>query len=83
MPAPDLSKSPLFLDVGDRRVQVLQTMKLPRIIVFGDLLSDEECEAMSLRARGSVGWSSLEADHARSRQGGWSVVEVDKYDRVV
>lgn len=51
MPGPDLSASPLYIDAGDRRVQVLQTMQHPRVIVFGDLVSDEECEALIAAAR--------------------------------
>jgi prolyl 4-hydroxylase len=44
MPGPDLDGAPLYIDAGDRRVQVLQTMRHPRVVVFGNLLSDEECE---------------------------------------
>ena len=51
MPGPDLSVSPLYIDVGDRQVQVLQTMRHPRVIVFGDLVSDDECEALIAAAR--------------------------------
>jgi prolyl 4-hydroxylase len=51
MPGPDLSDSPLYIDVGDTRVQVLQTMRHPRVIVFGNLVSDEECEALIAAAR--------------------------------
>jgi prolyl 4-hydroxylase len=46
MPGPDLEGSPLYLDAGDRRVHVLHTVQHPRVVVFGDLLSDEECEAL-------------------------------------
>jgi prolyl 4-hydroxylase len=46
VPDPALAESPLYLDGGDRRVSVLQTMVDPRVVVFGDLLSDEECEAL-------------------------------------
>lgn len=46
VPDPDLGESPLYLDAGDRRVAVLQVMVRPRIIVFGDLLSGEECEQL-------------------------------------
>jgi prolyl 4-hydroxylase len=46
MPGPDLDGSPLYLDAGDRRVHVLHTVAHPRVVVFGDLLSDEECEAL-------------------------------------
>jgi len=51
LPGPDLSGSPLYVDAGDRRVQVLQTMRHPRVIVFGDLVSDEECRALIAAAR--------------------------------
>jgi len=51
MPGPDLSSSPLYIDAGDRQVQVLQTMRHPRVIVFGDLVSDDECEALIAAAR--------------------------------
>jgi len=51
MPGPDLSAAPLYIDTGDQRVQVLQTMRHPRVIVFGDLVSTEECEALIAAAR--------------------------------
>lgn len=51
MPGPDLSNAPLYIDAGDRRVQVLQTLRHPRVIVFGDLLSDDECEGLIQTAR--------------------------------
>jgi prolyl 4-hydroxylase len=43
VPEPQLDESPLYIDTGDRRVAVLQSMTNPRVVVFGDLLSDEEC----------------------------------------
>jgi prolyl 4-hydroxylase len=46
VPTPNLDESPLYLDAGDRQVCVLQTMYDPRVVVFGGLLSDEECEAL-------------------------------------
>ncbi|MGJ7484923.1 2OG-Fe(II) oxygenase [Variovorax sp. LT2P21] len=46
MPGPDLDGSPLYLDAGDRRVHVLHTVAHPRVVVFGDLLADDECEAL-------------------------------------
>ncbi len=51
MPGPDLSASPLRIHVGDRPVEVLQTMRHPRIVVFGSLLSDDECEGLIAAAR--------------------------------
>ena len=46
VPDPALEEAPLYLDAGDRRVCVLQAMYNPRVVVFGGLLSDEECEAL-------------------------------------
>ena len=51
VPGPDLVDSPMWLDAGDRSVQVLMTMRQPRVVVFGDLLSVAECEAMIELAR--------------------------------
>src|SRR5687768_6307846 len=44
VPDPVLDESPLYIDAGDRKVAVLQCMYNPRVVVFGDLLSGEECE---------------------------------------
>lgn len=46
VPDPRLDEAPLYLDGGDRRVHVVQAMYNPRVVVFGGLLSDEECEAL-------------------------------------
>jgi prolyl 4-hydroxylase len=46
VPDPKLEESPLYLDAGDRRVYVLQAMYNPRIVVFGDLLSAQECDEL-------------------------------------
>lgn len=46
VPDPDLGESPLYLDAGDRQVCVLQAMYNPRVVVFGGLLSDQECEQL-------------------------------------
>ena len=51
MPGPSLEGSPLYLDAGDRRVQVLQTVQNPRVVVFGNLLGAEECEGLIEAAR--------------------------------
>lgn len=42
-PEPDLLQHPCEIDVGDRRVQVLMSMQQPRIVLFGNLLSAQEC----------------------------------------
>jgi prolyl 4-hydroxylase len=46
VPDPALDEAPLYLDAGDRRVYVVQAMYEPRVVVFGGLLSDDECEAL-------------------------------------
>ncbi|MDA7415440.1 2OG-Fe(II) oxygenase [Xenophilus arseniciresistens] len=51
LPGPSLEGSPLYLDAGDRRVQVLQTVQHPRVVVFGNLLDAAECEALIEAAR--------------------------------
>ncbi|MGE4241992.1 2OG-Fe(II) oxygenase [Ramlibacter sp.] len=51
VPDPDLDDSPLYIDCGDRRVAVLQAMGSPRVVVFGGLLSDEECDQLMDAAR--------------------------------
>ena len=51
VPDPQLDESPLYIDAGDRRVTVLQAMYSPRVVVFGDLLSDEECEQLIALAK--------------------------------
>jgi prolyl 4-hydroxylase len=43
VPEPALSGSPALLHIEGHTVQVLTTMKHPRVVVFGGLLSDDEC----------------------------------------
>jgi prolyl 4-hydroxylase len=51
VPEPELDGSPSTLDAGDRQVSVLAAMRSPRVVVFGGLLSDEECDEMVALAR--------------------------------
>jgi prolyl 4-hydroxylase len=51
VPDIDLAGSPREIDLGDRRVRVLASLVLPRVVVLGGLLSDEECEALIELAR--------------------------------
>ncbi|AVS87671.1 2-oxoglutarate-dependent dioxygenase [Paracidovorax avenae] len=51
VPEPDLAESPGSIDVGDRRVEVLMAMAQPRVVLFGNLLSPEECDAIIDTAR--------------------------------
>jgi len=46
VPEPRLDESPAQVDCGDRTVNVLLAMAQPRIVVFGGLLSPEECDAL-------------------------------------
>jgi prolyl 4-hydroxylase len=51
VPRPSVDDSPLYIDVGDRRVSVLSSMAKPHIIVFGNVLSDEDCDALIAAAK--------------------------------
>jgi len=53
VPVPDfnLSQSPRQLDAGDRMVDVIATLSNPRVVVLGNLLSAQECEALIASAR--------------------------------
>jgi prolyl 4-hydroxylase len=51
VPQPALESTSPIVQIGDREVRVLTVMKLPRVIVFGGLLSDAECEALMALSR--------------------------------
>ncbi|MDP3134324.1 MAG: hypothetical protein Q8M78_15455, partial [Burkholderiaceae bacterium] len=51
VPGPDLSGSPRLVDVGDRQVRVVVAMAKPRVVVFADFLSPEECDGLVAAAR--------------------------------
>ncbi|CAM3400162.1 Fe2OG dioxygenase domain-containing protein [Bordetella sputigena] len=53
-PEPALDGAPQRVDVGDREVRVLLTMRNPRIVLFGDFLSAEECDALIEAARSGL-----------------------------
>jgi prolyl 4-hydroxylase len=58
-PEPDLTGSPSVIDCDGHPVQVLHEMQRPRLIVFGNLLTHEECDhvidvARSLLHRSTV-----------------------------
>ena len=46
LPGPDLAQAPTFVDTSDRRVDIWTVVKHPRVIVFGNLLSHDECDAL-------------------------------------
>ena len=43
LPEPDLAGAPAVLRAGGHEVRVLATLRHPRVVVFGGLLSDDEC----------------------------------------
>jgi prolyl 4-hydroxylase len=51
VPEPALEGAPTMLQAGDRRVSIITHLRNPRVIVFGGLLSDEECDALKELAR--------------------------------
>ena len=46
VPEPDLTQAPTFIQTSDRRVDIVTVVKNPRVVVFGNLLSDDECESL-------------------------------------
>ena len=46
VPQPDLREAQRQVDAGDRMVDVLISMRSPMLVVFGNLLSDQECDAL-------------------------------------
>lgn len=46
VPEPTLAGSPSRLWAHDREVSVLLTLQSPRVVVFGGLLSEDECDAL-------------------------------------
>jgi prolyl 4-hydroxylase len=51
VPAPAIDDGALYVDVGDRRVPVLMHLPEPRIVLFGDFLSKQECDRLVEAAR--------------------------------
>jgi prolyl 4-hydroxylase len=51
LPDLDLTQSPRQIDAGDRMVDVIASLSQPRVVVLGNLLSAEECDALIESAR--------------------------------
>ncbi|MDO9131943.1 2OG-Fe(II) oxygenase [Hydrogenophaga sp.] len=51
LPDLDLSQSPRQIDAGDRLVDVIASLNQPRVVVLGNLLSADECDALIESAR--------------------------------
>ncbi len=46
IPEPNLENSPTYIDTFDRRVYIGAVMRLPRVVVFNNLLSEQECDEL-------------------------------------
>lgn len=62
MPELALQHAPGYLDAGDRQVQVLLSMDLPRVVLLGNVLSPEECEALIAAASPRISRSTTVAN---------------------
>ncbi len=51
VPEADLRDSPSSVWAGDREVQIVFALRNPRVIVFGSLLSDDECDELIALAK--------------------------------
>jgi prolyl 4-hydroxylase len=51
VPEPMSQEGEVVVDAGDRQVHVLATMRSPRVVVFGNLLSHQECDEIVAHAR--------------------------------
>lgn len=58
-PEPALAHSPQRIHAGDREVRVLLAMRDPRIVLFADFLSGEECDALIAAARPQLRHSTV------------------------
>ncbi len=54
-----LAGGPSEIDAGDRAVHILMALNAPRIVLFGDLLSAQECEALIEMSRGKLERSNV------------------------
>ena len=74
-PLPDGTRTTVW--AGDREVKVLVNLNAPRVVVFGDLIADDECDTMIALARARLSRSetvqtetgSSEVNEARTSQG--------------
>jgi prolyl 4-hydroxylase len=61
-PDPDLSTSPSTITIDGHTVQVLCDMRNPRLVVFGNLLSPQECEELMAAATARLERSMVVGD---------------------
>jgi prolyl 4-hydroxylase len=67
LPTIDLVGSPRRIDAGDRWVEIVASVKHPRVVVLGGLLSADECDAIIEQARPHLARSLTVADQDRRR----------------
>lgn len=67
-PDPDFSASPSAVTIDGHTVQILCDMRNPRLVVFGNLLSPDECTALIERAAGRLEPSAVTDDGVESQQ---------------
>lgn len=68
MPWPQLNDHPCDIDAGDRRVQVLLSLQHPQLVLFGNLLSDAECEQLIADAQPAMARSRTVAQQPDSAE---------------
>jgi prolyl 4-hydroxylase len=61
-PWPDLSHSPSAITVHGHEVQVLMDMRNPRIVLFGNMLTDDECDEFITLAESRLQRSKVSLD---------------------
>ena len=76
VPEPALEESPAVLHAVDRQIKVLASMRNPRVIVFGGLLSDDECDALVGQARARL----VRSETVDTRTGGSELNEARTSD---
>jgi prolyl 4-hydroxylase len=63
VPEPAPPGTPPLLQVGDHEVRVLMSLRNPRVVVFGGLLSDAECDELMAQARERLARSETVQTH--------------------
>jgi len=73
LPGPDLQGAPCSIDAGDRLVHVLLHLQKPCVVLFGNLLGEDECTAIIAAAQGRMARSRTVA-----RDGAGEEVNADR-----
>jgi len=62
LPEPPIEDGRCVVDAGDREVSILSTVAQPRVVVFGNLLAPEECDAIIEASRPRMARSETVAE---------------------